>query len=250
MLEHVGAVVSHLLLCPSTDPEHARVVAGALLPALASALWRVVNAISSATARAQPDVPPYRPVNLAQATEAAASCLVDSDAAARLIFKAAPDLAHALEHLLASEDLAQGRVSVVRCCPDSPAWQQDWPQQAVARRLCKRLREAEARLQDEQLPNGQQPEGPPQEEQLQLSEEQGQQPPAHAAPALAPACAGCGVTEAAGSGVRLRLCRGCRRVRFCGEACMRRHWASHRPACEAAQEAAAQQRDSDAAAAR
>jgi hypothetical protein len=63
---------------------------------------------------------------------------------------------------------------------------------------------------------------------------------------LAPACIGCGATEAAGSGVRLRLCRGCRRVRFCGEACMTQHWGSHRAACKAAQEAAAQQRESDA----
>jgi hypothetical protein len=39
--------------------------------------------------------------------------------------------------------------------------------------------------------------------------------------------------------VRLRLCRGCRQVRYCGEECMRRHWASHRPACKAAQASAA-----------
>jgi hypothetical protein len=62
--------------------------------------------------------------------------------------------------------------------------------------------------------------------------------PATALQGPAGACAGCGATEAAGSGVRLRLCRGCRRVRYCGEECMRRQWRGHRAACKAAQAAA------------
>jgi hypothetical protein len=57
-----------------------------------------------------------------------------------------------------------------------------------------------------------------------------------------PACAGCGRAGAPGSGVRLRLCRGCRQVRYCGEECMRQQWPGHRAVCRAAQ-AAAKQKD-------
>jgi hypothetical protein len=60
---------------------------------------------------------------------------------------------------------------------------------------------------------------------------------APAAPAAPAACANCGKTDAA----RLRLCRGCRLVRFCSQECMRQQWTSagHKPACKAAQAAAA-----------
>ncbi|KIZ01352.1 hypothetical protein MNEG_6609 [Monoraphidium neglectum] len=80
-----------------------------------------------------------------------------------------------------------------------------------------------------------------QQQQQQEQQRQVLQPPLPAATPPEPAaCASCGAVELAGSGgVRLRLCRGCRQVRYCGEECMRLHWASHRPACKAAQGVAA-----------
>jgi hypothetical protein len=49
-------------------------------------------------------------------------------------------------------------------------------------------------------------------------------------------CAACGKTPA--DGVRLRLCRGCRSVRYCSLACMRSAWPGHRQACQERQAAA------------
>jgi hypothetical protein len=57
-------------------------------------------------------------------------------------------------------------------------------------------------------------------------------PPAAGAAAAAEQCAECG------AGGRLRLCRGCRAVRYCGEECARRAWkGGHRAKCLAAQAA-------------
>jgi hypothetical protein len=51
-------------------------------------------------------------------------------------------------------------------------------------------------------------------------------------------CACCGA--ASGPGVTLRLCSGCRLVRFCGAACQRQMWPEHKAACKAAAAAAEQ----------
>jgi hypothetical protein len=50
-------------------------------------------------------------------------------------------------------------------------------------------------------------------------------------------CAACAKTPA--DGARLRLCRGCRSVRYCSLECMRSAWPGHRQACQERQAAAA-----------
>ena len=49
----------------------------------------------------------------------------------------------------------------------------------------------------------------------------------------APRCARCGAQPAAGQ--KLRLCGGCKAVRYCGAECQRADWTAHRPRCLQAQ---------------
>jgi hypothetical protein len=71
-------------------------------------------------------------------------------------------------------------------------------------------------------------------QQLPSTQPQAGGPAAPVAGAVAASqlCAECG------AGARLRLCRGCRMVRYCGEECARRAWkGGHRAECLAAQAA-------------
>ena len=56
---------------------------------------------------------------------------------------------------------------------------------------------------------------------------------------VAPLCGRpeCGLLS--GNGVKLRLCAGCRGVRYCSDACQRAHWSAHKAACRASAAAAA-----------
>ena len=56
---------------------------------------------------------------------------------------------------------------------------------------------------------------------------------------IAPYCGrpGCGLLP--GNGVKLRLCAGCRGVRYCSDGCQRAHWSAHKAACRASAAAAA-----------
>jgi len=60
------------------------------------------------------------------------------------------------------------------------------------------------------------------------------QPGAERPPQVDKRCACCDATP--GPGVRLKLCCGCRSVRYCGNACQQRAWPQHKAACRAAQQ--------------
>jgi hypothetical protein len=228
---------------PGADPEHARIIADALLPPAAAALQRVAESAFASSGHGA-----AWPSYVAQVVEAALSRAGESVAAAAdRVLDAATGLTQDLEQLLALPfwDGASTYTVHPSAQPSGAASWEEAPQQsgnskAVVQRLCTRLQKADSRrrlrpqmqLEQRLQKRRQQQPGP----RLQL------QPPAQQQEPPMPACAGCGRAEAAGSGVRLRPCRGCRRVRYCGEECMRRQWPGHRAACKAAQ-AAAQQRE-------
>jgi pyruvate/2-oxoglutarate dehydrogenase complex dihydrolipoamide acyltransferase (E2) component len=101
--------------------------------------------------------------------------------------------------------------------------QQQQHQQQQQQQQQQQLREAQQQQQQQPVPPSQQQAGAP------------AAPPAAGAAAAAEQCAECGARG------RLRLCRGCRAVRYCGEECARRAWkGGHRAECLAAQAAGQQ----------
>lgn len=52
-------------------------------------------------------------------------------------------------------------------------------------------------------------------------------------------CAQCGTTAKAAQIDKLRKCSGCHSVRYCGTACQRKHWKTHKATCKSLQAASA-----------
>jgi ankyrin repeat protein len=63
-----------------------------------------------------------------------------------------------------------------------------------------------------------------------------QQPQAPATPVHSCANPACSATSGQEGGVRLKLCRGCKSVRYCSMECQRAHWAEHKSACKASEQ--------------
>jgi hypothetical protein len=265
---HAAALIRDLLLDPSINVDHARIISTAVLPAAAAATQRSLNVLLPAAA-ADPSgrvCTASWPPQLADAVEAACAHLGDPVKAAGLVLDATPGLGLALGRLYVALESEPGERWASHGDRESKARRVLGSPKAVAGRLFEMLQEVERGRRRQQQEQEQQQEQQQQqqqeqedkqqqqqheheqkqeqdqqqqeqEKQQQQEQQQEQQPPLPAAAPPAPAaCSGCGAVKAAGSsGVRLRLCRGCRQVRYCGEECMRRHWPEHRCACKAAQ---------------
>jgi hypothetical protein len=115
----------------------------------------------------------------------------------------------------------------------------------AARDIAAKQQQQHQQPQQEQQQQQQQQEQ--QQQQLQHREARQQRPltqPQAGVPAAPPAAGAAAASERCaecGTGGRLRLCRGCRAVRYCGEECARRAWkGGHRAECLAAQAAGQQ----------